>query len=64
MSETPIRTDIQKPLDIHHDFGAEHTLDLVIFLDDMAEFVHLVFGEVLDTGIIGYPGLFTDSSRG
>jgi hypothetical protein len=43
----PIGPDVHEALDVHRDFGAQGTLDTIVPLDDLAEFVDVGFNEVL-----------------
>jgi hypothetical protein len=57
MAQPPIRSDIDKPLDVHRDFLSKVTFDFVIPIDRFAQLDDLIFTEILhayrpiDTGL-------------
>ena len=58
--EAPVAADVDQPLDVHGDFLAEVALDLLPFLDDLADLVDLVLGQGLDLLVLVDLGLFED----
>src|SRR5262245_49849432 len=46
MANAAIRADVHQAFDVHRDFGAERTFDLVIALDHAADLVDIRIGEI------------------
>ena len=51
MPRTAIRADFNQPLDIQGYFAAKVTFNLVTSIDDFAQPVDLLFGQVADTSV-------------
>src|SRR6187549_2155607 len=46
VAKAPVRADLHQPLDVQADLATEVALDLVLAIDDLAEAVDLLLGEV------------------
>ena len=51
MPQTPITTEVHQPFDVHGNFRAEFTLNLVLAVDDLANIVDFSLGKIVGTGI-------------
>ena len=49
MPQATVTTDLRKALNVHRHLAPEIALDLIVAVDDLAEAVGLLLGEVLDT---------------
>ncbi len=60
--DTPVATDVHETLDVHGHFGAQGTLDLIVALDFLTEFVHVVIGEIERSAIRIHSSVVEDRS--
>jgi len=51
MARAPVRADFDKPLDIQSYLAAKVALDLVTSVDDLAQAVYLLLGQIADARI-------------
>ena len=51
MAQAAIRADLLESLDVQRDLAPQVALDLVAAVDDLAQPVDLVLGEVTDAGV-------------
>ena len=64
MAQAPIRSHVDVPLDIHGDVAAQIALDFVSLIEDLADFDHVLVGQIVALQVEGDSGLLKDSSRG
>ena len=60
MAKAAVRADLLEALDVERDLAAQVALDLVAPIDDLAQPVHLVLGQVADPGVAIDVGLDED----
>src|SRR5262245_49060250 len=51
MAQAPVRTDLLEALDVQRDLTAKVALNLVAAVDDVAQAIDLLLGQVTDPGI-------------
>jgi hypothetical protein len=51
MPQTSVAPDVHQALDVHSDFAAQVTLDPHLFVDDLANPVDLVIGQIPHAGV-------------
>ena len=56
MSDSAVAVDLDHSLDVHTDFAAEITLNMVVVFDLLTELSHFILGQILRAGIGAYPG--------
>src|SRR5262245_51642392 len=64
MAEAPVRADLLESLDVQRDLAAQVALDLEAPIDELAEAVHLVLGQVADAGVAVHVRLDEDLRGG
>src|SRR5205807_1727252 len=64
VTDAAVRADLDQPLDVERDLPAKVTLHLVAPVDELAEAVDLLFGEIPDAGVRVDVGLRQDLLTG
>ena len=62
MTQTPVRADLDEALDVERHLAAQVALDLVASVDELAQAVDLLLGQIADAGVRVDVGLRRGSS--